>query len=113
MRTTELRIADAGNLESGFNSIPYQVYYLIGFSFDFEWSGNPQGKIYLECCNNDEKTLSTATWKRIPETDIKLKGTSGKFTLNVSFVQFRHVRFVYERTSGAGQLSTYFIGKGR
>lgn len=112
MRTTEKRILDAGDLSGNVTSEPFDTYYLTGFSFAFQWSGDPVGKIRLEATNREYKDIQNAFWLYIPDSEFILSGTPGKFELNVSLVQFRHVRFVYERTSGSGQLSAEFIGKG-
>jgi len=93
-------------------SAPIEVYYSTGFFISLYWQGDPVGYFCIQATSSDFKNIENAVWQEIPDSRINVKGSGGKFGLNVSYVQYRFIRLVYVRASGSGNVDAEFIGKG-
>ena len=114
MRTAEKLIIDAGDLGADLVSELVNVYYLLGFSIHFFWTGTPVGELVIQATNRSprDSEISDSDFDDLPETTISVSGEDS-FLLNVDAVYYRNMRVKYNRTSGSGQLFAEFIGKGR
>lgn len=112
-----LKKSMGGNITSK----PLEIPYLNSVGFEIDWTGTPEGSLKIEVSASGED------WYELDQ-DLFSSSKDGSFSQNQpsgspdamllvvgadALDGVKYIRMSYERTSGEGDLTVYFLARGR
>lgn len=107
------------SMDANIESKPIEVLYLNSVSFEIAFTGAPVGQFKIQISDSGKK-WATINPENIAGEDGDLSENQPSGTPNEMMIILRkgdiegvrYVRFVYERTSGTGELNVFFLARG-
>ena len=103
-------LVSGGDMSADYTSPIIDVQYADNVGLQLIFTGTPTGLFYIQGSINYDPRTTTGDWSNLDFSSApEAAGAADNHLINLNQLPYKYIRVFYDRTSGSGSLSIYFM----